>query len=104
MHTMREDPRYENVQTCHLFTALEAAMEIQKRKIVVGPSDSVGILLFNTVRISGLQIYCCVIQVFKGEEREQSQLGWFRAEEEYIPVSTYFANECIKNTRTHSTS
>jgi hypothetical protein len=25
-------------------------MEIQKRKIVVGPNDSVGILLFNTVR------------------------------------------------------
>lgn len=50
MHTMREDPENENAQTCHLFTALQAAMKIQKKKIVVGPNDSVGILLFNTAR------------------------------------------------------
>ena len=29
--------------------ALEAAMQIQKRKVMIGPNDSVGILLFNTV-------------------------------------------------------
>ena len=51
MHTMREDPKNESVQTCHLFTALKAAEKIQKNKIVVGPNDSVGILLFNTVRL-----------------------------------------------------
>ena len=49
MHELREDPAYEDVQTCHLFAALEAAMQIQKKKVVVGPNDSIGILLFNTV-------------------------------------------------------
>jgi hypothetical protein len=33
-----------------LYTALEAAMQIQKKKIIVGSNDSFGILLFNTVR------------------------------------------------------
>lgn len=48
-----DDPKYEeSVKTCHLFTALEAAMQIQKKKIIIGPNDSVGIMLFNTVRIS----------------------------------------------------
>ena len=50
MLELREDARDQNVQTCHLFTALEAAMQFQKRKIIAGPNDSVGILLFNTVR------------------------------------------------------
>ncbi|KAF8992365.1 SPOC like C-terminal domain-containing protein [Cyathus striatus] len=52
MQALYEDPKYEDVQTCHLFTALQAAVEIQKRKIIVGPNDSVGILLFNTTRRS----------------------------------------------------
>ena len=51
-----DDSKYEGVQTCHLYTALEAAMQIQKKKIIVGPNDSFGILLFNTVRF-GLFIY-----------------------------------------------
>ncbi|KII89726.1 hypothetical protein PLICRDRAFT_562396 [Plicaturopsis crispa FD-325 SS-3] len=50
MLALREDPAYEDAQTCHLFTALEAAVQIQKRKIVVGPNDAVGIMLFNTTR------------------------------------------------------
>jgi len=50
MLKLYDDPKYEDVQTCHLYTALEAAMQIQKKKIIVGPNDSVGILLFNTVR------------------------------------------------------
>ncbi|KII89794.1 hypothetical protein PLICRDRAFT_158979 [Plicaturopsis crispa FD-325 SS-3] len=51
MLALRPDPLYEDpVQTCHLFTALEAAVQIQKRKIVVGPGDKVGVLLFNTTR------------------------------------------------------
>ena len=49
MLEMHEDPRYEDVQTCNLLMALEAAMQIQKRKVLVGPNDSVGIMLFNTV-------------------------------------------------------
>ncbi|TBU42797.1 ku70-like protein [Dichomitus squalens] len=50
MLELREDPRYEDVQTCNLMIALEAAMQIQKRKVLVGPSDSVGIMLFNTTK------------------------------------------------------
>lgn len=46
-----DDPKYENVQTCHLYNALDAAMQLQKKKILVGPNDAVGILLFNTVRL-----------------------------------------------------
>lgn len=44
-----DDPQYEDQQTCHLLTALEAAVEIQKKKVIVGPSDSVGIMFYNTV-------------------------------------------------------
>jgi len=50
MLKLRDDPNYEDTKTCHLYTALEAAMQIQKKKVIVGPNDSVGILLFNTVR------------------------------------------------------
>ena len=49
MLELREDPDYEDVKTCHLLTALEAAMQVQKRKVLVGPKDAVGIMLFNTV-------------------------------------------------------
>lgn len=52
MHELRDDPNYENVKTSHLLTALEAAMQIQKKKVIVGPNDSVGIVLFNTVRFA----------------------------------------------------
>ncbi|KAG1767920.1 SPOC like C-terminal domain-containing protein [Suillus occidentalis] len=52
MHELRDDPKYEDVKTSHLFTALEAAMQIQKKKVIVGPNDSVGIVLFNTTRSS----------------------------------------------------
>lgn len=50
MMELRDDPKYEDLQTCHLYTALEAAMQIQKRKVIVGPNDAVGIMLFNTVK------------------------------------------------------
>ena len=40
----------------HVYTALEAAMQIQKRKVVVGPNDAVGILLFNTVRCNEIDL------------------------------------------------
>ncbi|KAI5122729.1 hypothetical protein M0805_009814 [Coniferiporia weirii] len=52
MQTLHADPKKEGAQTSHLLTALEAAMQIQKRKIVVGPNDAAGILLFNTARKS----------------------------------------------------
>ncbi|KAJ7118563.1 SPOC like C-terminal domain-containing protein [Mycena crocata] len=50
MLELREDPIYEDVQTCHAYAALDAAMQIQKKKVIVGPSDAVGILLFNTTK------------------------------------------------------
>ncbi|KAI0750167.1 ku70-like protein [Daedaleopsis nitida] len=50
MLELYEDARYEDVQTCKLFTSLEAAMQIQKKKVLVGPNDAVGIMLFNTTR------------------------------------------------------
>ncbi|KAF9048932.1 SPOC like C-terminal domain-containing protein [Panaeolus papilionaceus] len=50
MLKLYDDSTYEDVQTCHVYTALEAAVQIQKRKIIIGPNDSVGILLFNTTR------------------------------------------------------
>ncbi|XP_006458925.1 hypothetical protein AGABI2DRAFT_217743 [Agaricus bisporus var. bisporus H97] len=53
MLELREDSNREGIKTCHLFTALEAAMQIQKRKIIVGPNDSVGILVYNTTFKSG---------------------------------------------------
>ena len=71
MLELREDPRYENVQTCHLFTALEAVVQIQKRKIVVGPRDSIGVLLFNTVRFLK-QVNCFDVMGFKGPERQHT--------------------------------
>lgn len=45
-----DDPVYEDVQTSHFLTALEAAIQVQKKKVIVGPNDAVGIMLFNTVR------------------------------------------------------
>jgi ATP-dependent DNA helicase 2 subunit 1 len=49
MQGSRDDPVYEGVQTSHLLESLNAALQIQKRKAIVGPADAVGILLFNTV-------------------------------------------------------
>ena len=50
MLELRDDPNYEDTKTCHVLTALEAAMQIQKKKVIVGPNDSVGIMMFNSVR------------------------------------------------------
>jgi hypothetical protein len=36
----------------HLFATLRAAVDLQKKKAMYEPNDMVGILLFNTVRIS----------------------------------------------------
>ncbi|EIN06584.1 Ku DNA-binding complex Ku70 subunit [Punctularia strigosozonata HHB-11173 SS5] len=52
MLELRDDPTYEEgeVKTCHLLVALQSAMEISKKKVLVGPNDSIGILFFNTTR------------------------------------------------------
>jgi len=45
-----DDPKDEDMPVkCHLFVALDATMQIQKKKMVSGPNDSTGILFFNTV-------------------------------------------------------
>lgn len=54
MFASYDDPMYEDMQTCNLLSALDAAVQIQKKKVVVGPRDCVGVLLFNTVRYSSL--------------------------------------------------
>ncbi|KAI6109983.1 SPOC like C-terminal domain-containing protein [Pisolithus sp. B1] len=48
MQELRDDAVYEDVKTSHLLTALDAAMQVQKKKTVSGPNDWVGILLYNT--------------------------------------------------------
>ncbi|KAI0050512.1 Ku DNA-binding complex, Ku70 subunit [Auriscalpium vulgare] len=50
MLELRDDPNYEDAKTSRLLTALDAAVQIQKKKVVVGPNDAVGILLYNTTR------------------------------------------------------
>jgi ATP-dependent DNA helicase 2 subunit 1 len=52
MLSLYDDPIYEGVQTSCVLTALEAAVKIQKRKVLVGPHDSVGVMLYNVVRTS----------------------------------------------------
>jgi ATP-dependent DNA helicase 2 subunit 1 len=50
MQELRDDPVYERAQISNLLGALDATLRIYKRKVIVGPKDSLGILLFNTVR------------------------------------------------------
>ncbi|KAJ3993368.1 SPOC like C-terminal domain-containing protein [Lentinula boryana] len=50
MLQLRPDPEEESKMTSHLYAALDSAMNLQKRKVVTGPNDSFGILLFNTTR------------------------------------------------------
>jgi ATP-dependent DNA helicase 2 subunit 1 len=57
MLALRGDPNYENTKTSRLLTALDAAVQIQKRKVVVGPYDSVGIMLYNTVRFHSCSLH-----------------------------------------------
>lgn len=49
MQTLRDDPVYEDVQSSHLLIALDAALQVQKKKVLSGPNDYVGIMLYNTV-------------------------------------------------------
>lgn len=51
MFELRDDPNYEDVKTSNIMVALHAAMQIQKKKVVVGPNDSVGVMFFNTVKL-----------------------------------------------------
>ncbi|EJD49609.1 Ku DNA-binding complex, Ku70 subunit [Auricularia subglabra TFB-10046 SS5] len=47
MHEPHEDED-EGVTKSHLQAALEAALQVAKRKIMSGPSDHIGIMLYNT--------------------------------------------------------
>jgi ATP-dependent DNA helicase 2 subunit 1 len=57
MLALRDDPKFENSKSSRLLTALDAAVQIQKRKVVVGPYDSVGIMFYNTVRFYSCSLY-----------------------------------------------
>lgn len=57
MLALRDDPKFENSKSSRLLTALEAAVQVQKRKVVVGPYDSVGIMFYNTVRFYSCSFY-----------------------------------------------
>jgi len=39
MQSLHDDATYEDLKTSHLYTALEAAMQIQKKKVIVGRVD-----------------------------------------------------------------
>ena len=58
MLALRDDPNFEDGKTSHFLGALNAAVQIQKRKVIVGPYDSVGIMFYNTVRLS-LSCHAC---------------------------------------------
>lgn len=45
----------------HLFATLRAAVDLQKKKAMYEPNDMVGILLFNTVRISQNAHSMCMV-------------------------------------------
>lgn len=49
MYTPYDDPVYEGIQTCNFLSALDAAVQVQKKKVLVGPRDCVGIVIYNTV-------------------------------------------------------
>ena len=48
MHSIEEDQKEPK---SHLLSVLQAVIALQKRKVMYSPNDSVGILLFNTVRM-----------------------------------------------------
>jgi len=49
MHTMNEDQKGPK---SHFLSVLQAVIALQKRKVMYSPNDSIGILLFNTVRMN----------------------------------------------------
>jgi ATP-dependent DNA helicase 2 subunit 1 len=75
MLALHEDQSYENKKTSHLLTALDAAVQIQKRKVVVGPYDSVGIMLYNTVRLLLRIVYSLSDNMFTQTRRNETGSG-----------------------------
>lgn len=69
-----DHPEYKDMKTCHLYTALEAAMQIEKKKIIAGPRDSVGIMLFNTVLVSPQTICPVLKSVYTDQEKRRRRL------------------------------
>ena len=106
MLKLYDDSKYEGVQTCHLYTALEAAMQIQKKKIIVGPNDSFGILLFNTVRF-GLFIQLSSdsnVNVGPEDKKIRNHTATrVRNQEKYLPIPTYHSSQRPEGSRTYAT-
>lgn len=83
MQELHHDPKNEERKISNLHMALEAAMQIQKRKVIVGPNDAVGILLFNTVRTTDITFtpFCSSPAFFRPKTRKMEKVE--RGETEY---------------------
>jgi len=95
MQESREDPVYEGVQTSHLLVALDGAMQIQKRKAIVGPADSVGILLFNTVR--GRTLMKLNLIILETDQSTRRTGLWSRSQAKHFLAAADRNHQCIKN-------
>ena len=49
MQSPFDSPIYQDVQTTRLASCLEAVISVGRKKVVVGPNDCMGVILFNTV-------------------------------------------------------
>lgn len=76
-------------QRSNLHMALQCAVDVQKRKVLYGPQDSVGILLYNTVRRLSFHAY--------GSLRSIGLLGrseYRRGEGEYLSFPASLSDKC----------
>ena len=102
MHELRDDPNYEDVKTSHLFTALDAAVQIQKKKVIVGPNDSFGIVLFNTVRFA-LSHSGFAFSSSREDPYFRCKKSRNRNQEELLYISAHCAHKCPGYSRPNPT-
>jgi hypothetical protein len=102
MLALHDDPNSENSKTSHLLTALYAAVQIQKRKVVVGPYDSVGIMFYNTVRLLSPILLLFANDLTRVDAKERGW-SWFRDKERDICLSTYLYYQRAQDSRPHPT-
>lgn len=48
MQSPFDSPIYQDIQTTRLASCLEAVISVGRKKVIVGPNDCMGIMLFNT--------------------------------------------------------
>ena len=104
MLALRDDPNYDDpsIQTCHIMTALDAAIQIQKKKVIVGPNDSVGIMFFNTVCSA---VFSLTRPLTTSTDSQERRVGpRVRNQTRKLYLSAYFTYQCTKSTRTDATT